>query len=48
LIRKFIASFAVKFWSEMAGDVNGAGEWRAFKSISFSGGADWAMILPRI
>jgi hypothetical protein len=36
LIRKLIASFAVKFWSEMAGDANGADEWKIFKSIIFS------------
>jgi hypothetical protein len=47
LIRKRIASFAVKSWGEMAGAVNRAGEWRIFKSITFSRGVDWAMTLPR-
>jgi hypothetical protein len=42
LILKLIASFAVKFWSEMAGVANRAGEWKVFKSITLSGGADWA------
>jgi len=45
---QLIASFAVKSWSETAGDVNRAGEWKIFKSIISSGGANWAMTLPRI
>jgi hypothetical protein len=44
LIRKRIASFAAKFWSETDGDANRAGAWKIFKSITFSGGANWAMI----
>ena len=32
----------------MAGVVNRAGEWRIFKSITFSRGVDWAMTLLRI
>jgi hypothetical protein len=48
LTLKFIASSAGKSWSEMDGLVNLAGEWMIFKSITFSGGADWAMTLPRI
>jgi hypothetical protein len=48
LIRKRIASSAVKFWSEMAGDVNHAGAWRIFKSITFSCEADRAMTLLKI
>ena len=32
----------------MAGDANHAGEWKVFKSITFSPGADWAMMLLRI
>jgi len=43
-----IDSSAGKSWSEMAGDANGAGEWKIFKSITFSRGADWAMIRLRI
>jgi hypothetical protein len=45
---KLIASSAVKSWSEMAGVANGAGEWKIFKFITFSRGADWAMTLPKI
>jgi hypothetical protein len=45
---KLIADCARKFWNAMAGDVNRAGAWRIFKSITFNGGADWAMTLPRI
>jgi hypothetical protein len=48
LIRKLIASSAAKFWSGMDGDVNRAGAWKIFKSITFSRGADWATTLPRI
>jgi hypothetical protein len=48
LILKLIASSAVKSWSEMAGVANRAGEWRTFKSITFSREADWAMTLPKI
>jgi hypothetical protein len=48
LTLKLIASFAGKSWSETAGDANRAGEWKIFKSITFSGGAEWAMTLPRI
>jgi hypothetical protein len=48
LTLKLIVSVAVKFWSEMDGDVNGAGGWKIFKSIIFNGGADWAMTVPRI
>jgi hypothetical protein len=43
LIRRLIASFAVKSYSEMAGVVNLAGAWRMFKFITFNRGADWAM-----
>jgi hypothetical protein len=32
----------------MAGVANGAGEWKIFKSITFSHEADWGMMLPRI
>jgi hypothetical protein len=32
----------------MGGIANRAGEWRIFKSITFSREADWAMMLPRI
>jgi hypothetical protein len=32
----------------MAGDVNPAGAWKIFKSITFSRGATWAMMRPRI
>jgi len=46
--RKLIASSAVKSWSEMDGVANLAVEWKIFKFTTFSGGADWAMILPRI
>jgi hypothetical protein len=46
LILKLIASFAVKFWGEMAGVANRAGEWKVFKSITFGRGAGWAMTLP--
>jgi len=38
----------MKSWSEMAGVANIAGEWKIFKSITFSHGADWATMLPRI
>jgi hypothetical protein len=48
LILKIITSSAVKSWSEMAGDANGAGAWRIFKSITFCHEADWAMTLLRI
>jgi hypothetical protein len=48
LALKFIASSAVKFWSEMAGVANRAAEWRIFKFITFSGEADWATMLLRI
>jgi hypothetical protein len=48
LILKLIANFAVKFWSETAGDANRAGERRIFKSITFSLEASWAMTLPKI
>jgi hypothetical protein len=36
LILKLIASFAVKFWSEMDGVASGVGEWKIFKSITFN------------
>jgi hypothetical protein len=39
LTLKLTASFAGKFWSEMAGVANGADEWKIFKSIIFSHGA---------
>jgi len=39
LILKHIASFAMKSWSEMAGDANRAGGWKIFKSITFGRGA---------
>jgi hypothetical protein len=42
LIRKLIATFAVKSGSEMAGDASVVGAWRIFKSITFSREADWA------
>jgi hypothetical protein len=32
----------------MAGVANGAGEWKTFKSTTFSHEADWAMTLLRI
>jgi hypothetical protein len=48
LIQKLIANSAEKSWSEMAGVANGAGEWRVFKSITFSREADVAMMLPKI
>jgi hypothetical protein len=32
----------------MDGVANLAGAWKIFKSITFSGEADWAMTLPRI
>jgi hypothetical protein len=48
LIRKLIANFAVKFWSEMVGDVNRADEWKVFKSITFSGEAIWATTRRKI
>jgi hypothetical protein len=48
LTLKLIASYAWKFWSEMAGGANRAGEWKIFKSITFGRGADWAMIRLRI
>jgi hypothetical protein len=32
----------------MAGVANRVGEWKIFKSTTFSGGADWAMTLPKI
>jgi hypothetical protein len=48
LILKLIASFGLKFWSEMDGVANHVGEWKIFKSITFSRGADWAMTLPKI
>jgi hypothetical protein len=48
LIVKHTASFAVKFWSETAGDANGVVGWKIFKFIIFSRGADWAMTLPKI
>jgi hypothetical protein len=47
LIRKLIASYAGKFWSETAGDANGVVGWKIFKSIIFNGGADWAMTPQR-
>jgi hypothetical protein len=43
-----IACFAEKSWSEMDGDANRAGEWRIFKSITFSGEATWGMTRQRI
>jgi hypothetical protein len=36
LTLKLIVSSAGKSWSEMDGDVNRAGEWKIFKSITFS------------
>jgi hypothetical protein len=48
LILRLIASFAEKSWSEMDGVANGAGEWRIFKSTTFSRGADWEVMLPKI
>jgi hypothetical protein len=39
---KSIFNFAGMSWSEAAGDANGVGGWRIFKSITFSRGADWA------
>jgi hypothetical protein len=48
LLPKLIESFARKFWSEMAGGVNPVDTWRIFKSITFSCGADWVMMQPRI
>jgi len=48
LILKLIASFAVKFWSEMDGVANRAGAWNIFKLITFRHGAAWVMTLPRI
>jgi hypothetical protein len=39
LILKLIANSAVKCWSGMDGVANRAGEWKIFKSITFSGGA---------
>jgi hypothetical protein len=45
---KLIASFAGKFWSEIAGVANGAGAWRVFRFITFSHEADWVMTQPRI
>jgi hypothetical protein len=48
LTQKLIVSSARKFWSGMAGVANPAGAWKIFKSITFSGGADWAMTLPKI
>jgi hypothetical protein len=48
LILRLIASFAVKSWSEMAGDASGAGEWKVFKSITFNRGATLVMTPPRI
>jgi hypothetical protein len=45
---KLIACSAAKSWSEMGGVANRAGAWKIFKSITFSGEADWAMTLPRI
>jgi len=48
LILKRIASSAVKSWNEMAGVANRAGEWKVFKSITFSHEVDWAMTQPRI
>jgi hypothetical protein len=32
----------------MAGVANRVGEWKIFKSTTFSGGADWAMTRPKI
>jgi len=43
-----IACFAEKSWSATAGGANRVGEWRIFKSITFSLGANWAMTLLRI
>jgi hypothetical protein len=43
-----IGSSAVKFWNAMASVANRAGEWKAFKFITFSGEAYLAMILPQI
>jgi len=48
LTLRLIASFAVKFWSATAGVANRADEWKIFKSIISSGGANWAMTLSRI
>jgi hypothetical protein len=48
LILKLIGSSAVKSWNEMVGIANRADAQRLFKSTTFSGGADWAMTLPRI
>jgi hypothetical protein len=48
LIPKRIANSVGKFWSEMDGAANRAGEWTIFKSITFSRGAGRAMTLPRI
>jgi hypothetical protein len=48
LTLELIASYAVKFWSEIDGVVNLAVGWKIFKSITFSRGADLAMTQPRI
>jgi hypothetical protein len=48
LIPKLIASSVAESGSESAGDANGVGVWKAFKSITFSRGAAWVMIRPRI
>jgi len=45
---KRIASFAVKFWIETVGVVNGAGAVRIFRSITFAREADSVMTRPKI
>jgi hypothetical protein len=36
LVRECFTSFAGKFWSEMAGDADEAGEWKIFKPTTFN------------
>jgi hypothetical protein len=45
---KRIASFAVKFWIETVGVVNGVGEQKIFRSITFSREVNWVMTRPKI
>jgi hypothetical protein len=45
---KRIASFAARFWSEMAGGAKGAGARKIFKFITFGAEANWAVTSPKI
>jgi len=46
LILKHIVDSAAKSWTVTAGDANGASGWKAFKSITFTRGADWVVEPP--